>query len=35
MLAAPETLPLFLRKYQRRQIKQYLRREPIYKGRAL
>lgn len=32
MLAAPETLPLFLRKYQRRQIKQYLRREPIYKG---
>ena len=35
MLAAPETLPLFLRKYQRRQIKQYRRREPIYKGRAL
>ena len=32
MLAAPETLPLFLRKYQRRQIKQYCRREPIYKG---
>lgn len=32
MLAAPETLPLFLRKYQRRQIKQYRRREPIYKG---
>jgi len=32
MLAAPETLPLFLRKYQRRQIKQYRRREPVYKG---
>ena len=32
MLAAPETAPLFLRKYQRRQLKQYRRREPIYKG---
>ncbi len=32
MLAAPETAPLFLRKYQRKQIKQYRRREPIYKG---
>ena len=32
MLAAPETLPMFLRKYQRRQIKQYRRREPVYKG---
>ena len=32
MLATPETLPLFLRKYQRRQIKQYRRREPVYKG---
>ena len=32
MLATPETRPLFLRKYQRRQIKQYRRREPIYKG---
>ena len=32
MLASPETLPLFLRKHQRRQIKQYQRREPIYKG---
>ena len=31
MLASPKTLPLFLRKYQRRQIKQYQRREPIYK----
>ena len=32
MMAAPETLPLFLRKYQRRRIKQYRRREPVYKG---
>lgn len=32
MLASPETLPLFLRKYQRGQIKQYCRREPIFKG---
>ena len=32
MLAAPETTPLFLRKYQRKQIKQYQRREPICKG---
>lgn len=32
MLASPEMLPLFLRKYQRKQIKQYRRREPIYKG---
>lgn len=32
MLATPETLPLFLRKYQRGQIKQYQRREPVYKG---
>lgn len=32
MLATPETRHLFLRKYQRRQIKQYRRREPIYKG---
>ena len=32
MLTTPETQPLFLRKYQRRQIKQYRRREPIYKG---
>jgi len=32
MLASPETLPLFLRKYQRGQIKQYQRREPAYKG---
>ena len=32
MLAAPETLPLFLRKLQRKALKQYQRREPIYKG---
>ncbi|MBR1430152.1 hypothetical protein [Ruminococcus sp.] len=32
MLATPETTPLFLRKYQLKQIKQYRRREPIYKG---
>lgn len=34
MLSAPETLPLFLRKYQRKQIKQYCRRESIRKGRG-
>lgn len=32
MLASPATMPLFLRKYQRKQIKQYQRREPVYKG---
>lgn len=32
MLAVPETMPLFLQKYQRGQVKQYRRREPIYKG---
>ena len=32
MLASPLTTPLFLRKYQRKQIKEYQRREPIYKG---
>ena len=32
MLAMPETVPLFLQKYQRGQIKQYLRREPVCKG---
>lgn len=32
MLAAPITVPLFLRKYQKKQIKQYQRREPVYKG---
>ena len=32
MLASSKTVPLFLQKYQRKQIKQYQRREPIYKG---
>lgn len=32
LLAAPESIPLFMQKYQRKQIKQYRRREPIYKG---
>ena len=32
MLAAPETAPLFLRKYQEKRLKQYRRREPIQKG---
>ena len=32
MLATPEAIPLFLRKYQQKQIKQYRRREPVYKG---
>lgn len=32
MLASPQTMPLLLRKYQRGQIKQYQRREPIYRG---
>lgn len=32
MLASPLTTPLFLRKYQKRQIKQYRRREPVYRG---
>ena len=32
LLATPETVPLFLRKLQRRTIKQYKRREPIHKG---
>lgn len=32
MLASPQTVPLFLRKYQQKRIKQYRRREPAYKG---
>lgn len=32
LLATSETIPLFLQKYQRKQLKQYQRREPIYKG---
>ena len=34
LLAAPETVPLFLRKLQRRGLKQYQRREPLCKGRG-
>ena len=32
MLASPQTLPLFVKKYQQRRLKQYRRREPIHKG---
>ena len=32
MLATPETTPLFLQKYRTKQIKQYRRREPVFKG---
>lgn len=32
MLAAPQTLPLFVKKYQQRRLKQYRRREPVHKG---
>ena len=32
LLALPETIPLFLRKLQRRSLKQYRRREAIHKG---
>lgn len=32
MLASSQTMPLFLRKYQQKQLKQYRRREPICKG---
>jgi len=32
MLASPETIPLFLRKHSRKILKQYRRRERIYKG---
>ena len=32
LLAAPETAPLFIQKYQRKRIKQYRRREPVRKG---
>ena len=31
-LASPQTLPLFVKKYQQRRLKQYRRREPIHKG---
>lgn len=32
LLAVPETVPLFLRKLQRKSLKQYQRREPVCKG---
>ena len=32
MLASPELVPLFLRKYQQKSLKQYRRREPEHKG---
>ncbi len=32
MLVSPQTLPLFVKKYQQRRLKQYRRREPIHKG---
>ena len=32
MLASPQTAPLFLKKYQQKQLKQYRRREPVHKG---
>jgi Uncharacterized protein containing a von Willebrand factor type A (vWA) domain len=32
LLALPETQPLFVRKYQQKQLKQYKRRQSIYKG---
>ena len=32
MLASSQTAPLFLKKYQQKQLKQYRRREPVHKG---
>ena len=32
MLASPQTVPLFVKKYQQRRLKQYRRREPVHKG---
>ena len=34
MLASPELMPLFLKKYQNKALKQYRKREPIYKGKG-
>ncbi len=34
LLASSETMPLFLKKYQNKTLKQYRKREPIYKGRG-
>ncbi len=34
LLALPETIPLFIRKYQQKKLKQYARREKVCKGRG-
>ena len=34
MLSSPELMPLFLKKYQQKGLKQYRRREPEYKGKG-
>ena len=34
MLSTPELMPLFLRKYQHKALKQYRKREPEYKGKG-
>lgn len=34
MLAAPELIPLFLKKYQNKKLKQYRKREPVFKGKG-
>lgn len=34
MTATPELMPLFLRKYQNKELKQYRKREPEYKGKG-
>ena len=34
LLAAPELMPLFLKKYQNKALKQYRKREPEYKGKG-
>lgn len=34
LLASPETIPLFLQKYQKRSLKQYRRREPEFRGKG-
>lgn len=34
MLSSPELIPLFMRKYQHKGLKQYRRREPEYKGKG-
>ena len=34
LLASPDTIPLFLKKYQNKELKQYRKREPLYKGKG-